>query len=125
VTRLYHHRRDGSQSDGHSLLPVRRAGLVKALEGRWAKVHRFEADLRAGLSGPPFESQSPFETERLRTSATTPTEQQCCSKAERGAKCRHFSMSLRMSRPAIAGSADISLVLVGHDAKEGIRPVRD
>jgi transposase-like protein len=27
-----------------------------------------------GLSGPPFASQSPFETERLRTSATTPTE---------------------------------------------------
>ena len=45
--------------------------LLKALEGRWAKVHRFEADLRAGLSGPPFEFQRPFETERLRTSATT------------------------------------------------------
>ena len=74
MRRLHHHRRDGSQSDGHSLLPVRRAGLVKALEGHWAKVHRFEADLRAGLSGPPFESQSPFETERLRTSATTPAE---------------------------------------------------
>jgi hypothetical protein len=116
VRRLHHHRRDGSQSDGHSLLPVRRAGHVKALEGRWAKVHRFGADLRAGLSGPPFESQSPFETERLRTSATTPTETTVLQQSR--ARCEQHAVSPFLNELADVvvgdcGISRLSLVLVG------------
>jgi hypothetical protein len=99
VRRLCHHRRDASQSDGHSLLPVRRAGLAKALEGRWAKVHLFEADLRAGLSGPPFESQSPFETE-LRTSATRPTETSGISQDFAGIADQHIALYLSFGESA-------------------------
>jgi hypothetical protein len=99
VRRLCHHRRDASQSDGHSLLPVRRAGLAKALEGRWAKVHLFEADPRAGLSGPPFESQSPFETE-LRTSATRPTETSGISQDFAGIADQHIALYLSFGESA-------------------------